>query len=48
MIHLRRHSEIKEERNDLFSSLLDAASDDLGGESKLTDSELVGTGMFLC
>ncbi|THH17553.1 hypothetical protein EW146_g3277 [Bondarzewia mesenterica] len=42
MIHDRRTSEKKEERYDLFSSLLDASDDVSGEEIKLTDSELVG------
>ncbi|KZV61166.1 cytochrome P450 [Peniophora sp. CONT] len=42
MIDSRKHAEKKEERYDLFSSLLDAANDDSDGEPKLTDSELIG------
>ncbi|KAI0346715.1 cytochrome P450 [Trametopsis cervina] len=43
MIQERRHAETKEERYDLFSSLLDAndAESD-NGEQNLTDSELIG------
>lgn len=40
MIEGRRKAEKKEERSDLFSSLLDAADED--SEDKITDRELVG------
>ena len=43
MIRERRNSEKKEERYDLFSSLLDASDDTSDGEVALTDSELVGS-----
>ncbi|KAH9947226.1 cytochrome P450 [Amylocystis lapponica] len=44
MIQARKKSEKKEERYDLFSSLLDANEDELDGQgSKLSDSELIGT-----
>lgn len=42
MIRERRGSEKKEERFDLFSSLLDASADGDGDESKLSASELIG------
>ncbi|THH17554.1 hypothetical protein EW146_g3278 [Bondarzewia mesenterica] len=42
MIRERRTSEKKEERYDLFSSLLDASEDVSDGETKLADSELIG------
>ena len=43
MIRERRHSEKKEERYDLFSSLLDANSDEnCYGEQALSDRELIG------
>ena len=43
MIHERRSAEKKEERYDLFSSLLDANEQEPGeGEVKLSDRELIG------
>lgn len=42
MVNNRRNAEKKEERYDLFSSLLDASEDDLDGQTKLTDRELLG------
>lgn len=42
MIKQRRESEFKEERYDLFSSLLDASEAEAEGELKLTDEELMG------
>ncbi|TFK49124.1 cytochrome P450 [Heliocybe sulcata] len=42
MIRARRTAEKKEERYDLFSSLLDASEDDSDGEAKLADEELLG------
>lgn len=42
MIKERRESEKKEERYDLFSSLLDASEAEGDGELKLTDTELMG------
>lgn len=42
MIRSRRNSEKKEERYDLFSSLLDASEDTSDGEAKLADEELLG------
>lgn len=43
MIESRRSAEKKEERSDLFSSLMDAADEDsLGSPNKLTDREIVG------
>ncbi|KZV66717.1 cytochrome P450 [Peniophora sp. CONT] len=48
MIHSRRQLDEKEERHDLFSSLLDAADRDTESERKLQDSELIGnTFIFL-
>ncbi|KAA1472086.1 cytochrome P450 [Dentipellis sp. KUC8613] len=42
MISNRRNAGKKEERYDLFSSLLDASEDTSDGDAKLSDSELVG------
>ncbi|TFY55986.1 hypothetical protein EVG20_g9110 [Dentipellis fragilis] len=42
MISSRRNAGKKEERYDLFSSLLDASEDTSDGDAKLSDSELVG------
>ena len=43
MIRTRRESEKKEERYDLFSSLLDANADEnADGEPALSDRELIG------
>lgn len=42
MIQARRQSEKKEERYDLFSSLLDANADDSDGTPALEDKELIG------
>lgn len=42
MIHARKTGESKEERCDLFSSLLDA-SDNEEGNARLADRELLGT-----
>ena len=42
MVSARRVSEKKEERYDLFSSLLDASEDESDGQTKLTDRELLG------
>lgn len=42
MIRARREAEKKEERYDLFSSLLDANADECEGEPSLADSELIG------
>ena len=49
MIENRRKAEKKEERSDLFSSLMDAAAEDsLGSSRRITDRELVGnTFIFL-
>ena len=49
MIHARRSSE-KEDRYDLFSSLLDASEQEenlVPGAVKLQDSELIGSPRFL-
>ena len=43
MIHARKHAAKKEDRYDLFSSLLDAANDESDGQPTLVDSELIGT-----
>lgn len=49
MIQSRETAEKKEERYDLFSSLLEAHSnEDGGGEAKLTTSELVGKQTTIC
>lgn len=42
MICLRRGSEKKEERHDLFSSLLDASDGEADGAAKLSDREMLG------
>ena len=42
MVHARENAETKEERYDLFSSLLDNTGDE-DGTAKLTDDELMGT-----
>lgn len=43
MIEARRSGEKKEERYDLFSSLLDASEVEEVGQTKLSDQELAGT-----
>lgn len=42
MIQARKTAEKKEERYDLFSSLLDANEEETDGNTKLSDSELMG------
>ena len=42
MIQKRRTSEKREERQDLFSNLLDASDYDVDGRLILTDEELLG------
>ena len=42
MISARRTTEKKEERYDLFTSLLEANEDELDGSNKLSDQELLG------
>ena len=42
MVKARREADKVEERYDLFSSLLDAAQDEQGGEVVLNDDELMG------
>ena len=42
MVHARENAGTKEERYDLFSSLLDNTGDE-DGTAKLTDDELMGT-----
>ena len=42
MIRQRKEAEKKEERYDLFSSLLDASEAGSDGQAKLTDQELLG------
>lgn len=42
MIDERRRAEKKPERHDLFSSLLDANSDEVEGQARLSDEELTG------
>ena len=42
MIHERRTAEKREERFDLFSSLLDANEIETDGQAKLSDGELIG------
>ena len=42
MVNARRGAEIKEERHDMFSNLLDAAHDNPDGSVSITEDELVG------
>lgn len=42
MVDMRRSANHREERHDLFTSLLDANMDEKDGEAKLKDSELIG------
>ena len=42
MIDARRDADVKEERYDLFSGLLDAAQGDLDGGQAITEKELIG------
>ncbi|RPD56051.1 cytochrome P450, partial [Lentinus tigrinus ALCF2SS1-6] len=42
MVHARRTAEVKEERNDLFSNLLDANELEHDSAAKLSDEELIG------
>ena len=42
MIHSRKNTEKKQERYDLFSSLLDANEDEIDGHTRMSDSELMG------
>ncbi|KAH9899364.1 cytochrome P450 [Cubamyces lactineus] len=42
MVQDRRSAEVKEERHDLFNSLLDANEDEADQEAKLTDSDVLG------
>ena len=46
MVQARRNAKEKEERYDLFSSLLDANEDELDNEAKLSDSALIGVCQF--
>ncbi|KAN0136291.1 cytochrome P450 monooxygenase [Lactarius tabidus] len=46
MVDARRGAEIKEERHDMFSNLLDAAHDNPDGSVSITEDELVGN-MFI-
>ncbi|KAI8969412.1 cytochrome P450 [Trametes punicea] len=46
MVQDRRSAKVKEERHDLFSSLLDANEGELDTDAKLTDDELLGN-MFI-
>lgn len=48
MIHKRKNAEKKEERYDLFSSLLDASEEEADGQAKLTDRELLGQFRCVC
>lgn len=48
MVHKRKKAEKKEERYDLFSSLLDASEDEADGQAKLTDRELLGSSILSC
>ena len=42
MVDARRGEEIKEERHDLFSGLVDAAHDEPDGGVAITEEELIG------
>lgn len=42
MIHSRKNAEEKQEGYDLFSSLLGANEDEADGQTRLSDSELMG------
>ena len=42
MVDARRNAEIKEERHDLFSGLLDAAHDEPDGAVAITEEQLFG------
>ena len=42
MVESRRNADNGEQRNDLFSGLLDAAQNELDSEATLTDEELIG------
>ena len=42
MVQKRRLEEVKEERHDLFNSLLDANEDEADQEAKLSDSDVLG------
>ncbi|KAI0720704.1 cytochrome P450 [Cerioporus squamosus] len=42
MVHARRTAEVKEERHDLFSNLLDANEEEHDSDAKLSDEELIG------
>ena len=46
LIVARRTAKVKEERHDLFSSLLDANEEEAEGDVKLRDSELIGACCF--
>lgn len=46
MVEDRRKAEKKEERYDLFSSLLDAGDYESDGQIKLTDHEVLGETLF--
>ena len=46
MVEDRRKAEKKEERYDLFSSLLDASDSESDGQVKLTDEEVLGQRLF--
>lgn len=43
MVRARRQAEYKGERHDLFTSLLDANTEETEKGAKLLDSELIGT-----
>lgn len=48
MIEERRGSEKKEQRYDLFTSLLDANEEESDGITKLSDSEVMGSFEIAC
>ena len=45
MIEARKSAKFKEERHDLFSSLLDANEDEEDSAAKLSDDALLGMGV---
>ena len=48
MVDARRGAEIKEERHDMFSNLLDAAHDNPDGSVSITEDELIGKCQLSC
>lgn len=48
MVDARRGEEIKEERHDMFSNLLDAAHDNPDGSVSISEDELIGKCQLSC